>query len=436
MDRFLVILPFLILAVFCAVALYISLGRKYSVKKTLLISIPLVLAVLAANVIIYMNVGLDANAPEPLKKLENDIAFWFSLSFYAPIALIMFLVGEAKPICFVAIGLNIFLGYYFIYLAGVAINIQFKSDYDEYIWYVLAFPLAILFLRLIYNKLLKMLNDILPKYNYVLAIYALIMIVSIFAFSELVKLSSDAGKLRLFGIVIPTIYIASIFIIYFIIIKYHETYEENNNLILMKGQVQSIQDQYKLREKKDEEVKILRHDMKHILITLSSLIKNDKPEEALDFINNYVTTIDSTKTKNYCNDSIINSILEYYCSKAEDEDVILNIKVNNIEDALNVPPYETAVLISNCLDNAIKAANKLKNNRIVDFKFWNNDGRLILQCKNNYDGIILIDKDGRPTNLAKGHGLGSDSIELFAKKYNLNITYEITENIYKINIIF
>ena len=78
----------------------------------------------------------------------------------------------------------------------------------------------------------------------------------------------------------------------------------------------------------------------------------------------------------------------------------------------------------------------MKNNRIVDFTFWNNDGRLILQCKNNYDGIILIDKDGRPTNLAKGHGLGSDSIELFAKKYNLNITYQITENVYKISIIF
>ena len=110
--------------------------------------------------------------------------------------------------------------------------------------------------------------------------------------------------------------------------------------------------------------------------------------------------------------------------------------VQGIDDALNIPPFEVSVLISNCLDNAIKAAAKLKNNRMVDFKFINNDGRVILQCKNNYDGILLIDKDGRPTNLAKGHGLGSDSIELFAKKYNLSIDYDISENIYKITILF
>ena len=282
-----------------------------------------------------------------------------------------------------------------------------------------------------------MLEEILPKYVIVLAIYAILMILAIYAYSELIKSFENRNlKLEIFGIAITGVYLTSIMIFYLIIIHYHQTFVENSNLILMKGQVQSIQDQYKLREMKDEEVKILRHDMKHILIAVSTLIKNNKNDEALDFINNYVNTIDSTKGKVYCNDSIINSILDYYFNKAEQDDVVLNIKVNNIEDALNVPPYETAVLISNCLDNAIKAANKLKNNRIVDFKFWNNDGRLILQCKNNYDGIILIDKDGRPTNLAKGHGLGSDSIELFAKKYNLNITYEITENIYKINIIF
>ena len=431
MDRFLIILPYILLAFFSAAALYVSMGRKYSIKKTALIGVPLLLLVIAINVVVFMNIKVEN------ENLNGVILFWFPITFYTPEALIMLLIGKKKNLAYVTAGVNIFLAYYFVALSGQIIREKTDVSFFIYIWFTIAFPIAIVFIIFVYKKLQDMLEEILPNYVFILALYACLMILEIFAYSELIKEMQDASqKLEIFGVAITSVYVTSIVIIYFIILNYHKTFLENSNLLLMKGQVQSIQDQYKLREMKDEEVKILRHDMKHILITVSTLINNDKKDEALDFINNYVNTIDATKGKIFCNDSIINSILDYYYNKAQADDVTLNIKINNIEDALNVPPYETAVLISNCLDNAIKAACKLKNNKIVDFKFWNNDGRLILQCKNNYDGIILIDKDGRPTNLAKGHGLGSDSIELFAKKYNLNITYEITENIYKINIIF
>lgn len=431
MDRFLIIIPHLILAVFSMTAIYITNGSKYNIKKTLLILVPSFILITAINVIVFMNNDI------PNDKLNDAIYFWFAITFYSPYNIAIFFVTKKKPLEFVTAGVNLFLAYYFVALSGKLIQEHSDVAFYIYLWYLAAIPFSIAFVKIIYVKLQTTLETILPKYLGLLTLYAGLMILEIYAYSELIKdAAGNSLRLEVFSIAIISVYVTSIMIFYFILNRYRHTFEENSNLVLMKGQVQSIQDQYKMREMKDEEVKILRHDMKHILITVSSLIKNDKQNEALDFINDYVSTIDATKGKIFCNDSIINSILDYYWNKAEQEEVTLNIKVNNIEDALNVPSYETAVLISNCLDNAIKAANKLRNNRIVDFTFWNNDGRLILQCKNNYDGIILIDKDGRPTNLAKGHGLGSDSIELFAKKYNLNITYQITENVYKINIIF
>ncbi len=431
MDKFLIILPHIILAIFTAVAVFMVDGYKYSLKKSLLIAIPCFIAIIVINVTVFLNLDLS------LTELRDALYFWFAITIYSPINIVMFFVGRKKLLPFVTAGINLFLAYYLVALAGKLIQEKSNIDWLIYIYLLVAIPFALAFIKIIYIKLQTTLEEVLPKYLSLLTLYASLMILEIYAYSELIRaLNNTSLRLEIFGIAITSVYVTSIIIFYFMLNHYKQTFEENSNLVLMKGQVQSIQDQYKLREMKDEEVKILRHDMKHILITVSSLIKNNKLAEAQDFINEYVNTIDATKGKIFCNDSIINSILEYYDNKALQEDVTLNIKVNNIEDALNVPSYETAVLISNCLDNAIKAANKLKNNRIVDFTFWNNDGRLILQCKNNYDGIILIDKDGRPTNLAKGHGLGSDSIELFAHKYNLNITYEITENIYKINIIF
>jgi len=431
MDRFIILIPHLILAIFSFAAVFITNGTKYSIKKSLLITIPLLILVCSINIVVFMNNGI------PTDKLDETLYFWFAITIYTPINLVVLIVTKRKPLSYLTAGVNLFLAYYFIALTGKLIQERTSVDWIIYIWYVVAISIAFVFIKVIYIKLQNTLETVLPKYLGLLTLYASLMILEIYAYSELIRdAQGNSLRLEIFSIAIISVYLTSIIIFYFIINHYRQTYEENSNLILMKGQVQSIQDQYKMREMKDEEVKILRHDMKHILITVSSLIKNDKNNEALDFINEYVSTIDATKGKVFCNDSIINSILDYYWNKAEQEEVTLNIKINNIEDVLNVPSYETAVLISNCLDNAIKAANKLKNNRIVDFTFWNNDGRLILQCKNNYDGIILIDKDGRPTNLAKGHGLGSDSIELFAKKYNLNITYQITENVYKISIIF
>ena len=431
MDRFIILIPHLILAIFSFAAVFITNGTKYSIKKSLLITIPLLILVCSINIVVFMNNGI------PTDKLDETLYFWFAITIYTPINLVIFIVTKRKLLSYLTAGVNLFLAYYFIALTGKLIQERTSVDWIIYIWYVVAISIAFVFIKVIYIKLQNTLETVLPKYLGLLTLYASLMILEIYAYSELIRdAQGNSLRLEIFSIAIISVYLTSIIIFYFIINHYRQTYEENSNLILMKGQVQSIQDQYKMREMKDEEVKILRHDMKHILITVSSLIKNEKNNEALDFINEYVSTIDATKGKIFCNDSIINSILDYYWNKAEQEEVTLNIKINNIEDVLNVPSYETAVLISNCLDNAIKAANKLKNNRIVDFTFWNNDGRLILQCKNNYDGIILIDKDGRPTNLAKGHGLGSDSIELFAKKYNLNITYQITENVYKINIIF
>ncbi len=431
MDRFIILIPHLILAIFSFAAVFITNGTKYSIKKSLLITIPLLILVCSINIVVFMNNGI------PTDKLDETLYFWFAITIYTPINLVVLIVTKRKLLSYLTAGVNLFLAYYFIALTGKLIQERTSVDWIIYIWYVVAISIAFVFIKVIYIKLQNTLETVLPKYLGLLTLYASLMILEIYAYSELIRdAKGNSLRLEIFSIAIISVYLTSIIIFYFIINHYRQTYEENSNLILMKGQVQSIQDQYKMREMKDEEVKILRHDMKHILITVSSLIKNDKNNEALDFINEYVSTIDATKGKVFCNDSIINSILDYYWNKAEQEEVTLNIKINNIEDVLNVPSYETAVLISNCLDNAIKAANKLKNNRIVDFTFWNNDGRLILQCKNNYDGIILIDNDGRPTNLAKGHGLGSDSIELFAKKYNLNITYQITENVYKISIIF
>ena len=416
-------LPYLIFAPFATCYLIMGLGLRYNAKRSALFIVPLLIATMVIEGLIFGYLDV-----------RNRNLLVFSIVVYLPLALLMIPLGRKKGVSYLTACFNLFLP---IYLVSITSNIVFEISHHiqalKFVVIAAGSLAAGLFVYFFYKRLHDLIEKILPKCFWMLFVYGIVMIAAIYIFDQFTD--SEAQK-ALFGFAILFVYTVSIIFIYIILKSYNNTYQENQDLMLMKGQVQAIQDQYKMREIKDQEVKILRHDMKHILLNLHQLIQEDKKDEAFDFINNYINVIDATKTKTYCKEPIINSILDYYTNKALNDDVTLNMTVVGIDDALTMPPFEISVLISNCLDNAIKAAAKLKYNRMVDFKFINNDGRLVLQCKNNYDGILLIDKDGRPTNLAKGHGLGSDSIELFAKKNNLTINYDISENIYKITILF
>ena len=87
-------------------------------------------------------------------------------------------------------------------------------------------------------------------------------------------------------------------------------------------------------------------------------------------------------------------------------------------------------------ENAINASLKLESNRLINFTFLNNNGRLVLKVENNYNGIIELDNENNPTNHEENHGIGTASIQYFAKRNDLIIDYEITQNIFKIIILF
>ena len=41
-----------------------------------------------------------------------------------------------------------------------------------------------------------------------------------------------------------------------------------------------------------------------------------------------------------------------------------------------------------------------------------------------------------PTSFKEGHGIGTASIASFVKKYNLNLDYEINNNVFIVSILF
>ena len=425
-EYLLKILPSLLLASFCVAGLIVVLGRKHSMKRTLLIVIPSMLG------IFILNLGYFGNM-QPLN-YEN----WFILTVYLPASLICVLIGNKKGVNALTACVHVFLSFYIIYLLKNVTLTRVNSKWPEYVIYVIFFPLLLYYLRNYYLKLQNDLEEFLPNYVVLILLYGIFLFIEILIYRTLINTTSaHVLRLEIFGVAIISVYVVSVAGFYLIIKQYKKRIIEINQQSLINRDLHALEDQLNLRRLKDNELKIIRHDMKHILINISSLIKNGKYVDAMEFANQYVDNIDLTSEKIYCNDPVINSILDYYKKICVHKDITLNIKTNNFEDALNISSNEMGVFISNCLDNAMNAVLKLeKEQRIIDFTFINNNDRLVLQIKNNFNGSVILDSNNKPTSMSENHGIGTSSINYFAEKNGLILSYDITDKAFTINVLF
>lgn len=425
MNNLIDIIPELIFAVFSMACLLIVAGFRYKIKISLIISITFTLTLVGANILMVYFIN------------NFNLEDWYLVTIFIPEAILTWFLGKRRSVSLVAAILNAFLAAYSIVLLRNIILTTIINDVLEYIVYFLSFPFIILYLIKIYIPLHNEIEKFSQERIGLLILYALFLIAEFYFYGVVVRDSElHVLRLEIFGIAILSVYVISIVILMILIKSNNDSvYKEASNKIL-KNEIKYIREEAKLQESKNEELKILRHDMRHILYSLSTLIHNKNNDEALELINKYIEEIDLTKETKFTNDIFINSTLVYFFNKCEKDNIKLNISINDIEDCLKIPSAEVAVVISNAIENAIKATKELYDNRIIDFKFINNNGRLILNVENGYQNEILRSKDGTPISNNEGHGIGSESIKTFVKKYNLVLNYDITNDKFRLTIIF
>lgn len=426
MTQIFELIPTLITAAFSMLLLLIVSGSRFSKIKTLLLVIPITLAILSINSYIF-----------EFFKLEK-VLIWNILGIFIPEALLVFIIGKRKGLSLFTGIVNAFLLTYFVVLIEV-VGLRFADNAILYrgIIYVTCFPLAAIYLNFFYNKLHNIVESSLPKMLWLLLLYGVAMFAEIGLYQNIISTTTqNVLKINIFSLALLSVYTVSITGFYMFLKSYQKELINNFDTEILNKQIENIIEISELKAQSDNELRILRHDMKHVLVTISTLINNGEIEQAQELINSYNVSIENTKRKRYCNDPLINSVLEYYEQQCINNDINFKTKINNFEELLTIPSNEIVVVISNCLDNAINASLKLKNNRSVTFIFLNNNGRLILQIKNKYDGNISFDTNNLPTNDKEEHGFGTKSIELFAKRNNITLDYAVTKNTFEITLLF
>lgn len=238
-------------------------------------------------------------------------------------------------------------------------------------------------------------------------------------------------------IVMLVIVFYTVSLILIIITKTHRTEAVHREKMLLYLQSKAFEERLSSLEDKDESMRILRHDLRHHLSTLSGLLQNKAYVRAQEYINQLDGNLMQTKQERFCKNAVINAIISYYYENAGKEGIRFSIQVQISRD-LPVNDMDIGSVISNLLENAQNACMKqtTDTDRFIDIKFIQHKKQYVLDISNSFDGAVAFDGNGLPVSKRKGHGIGSQSIYAFSRKYGASLDYSAIDGVFSMRILF
>ncbi|WP_373899141.1 sensor histidine kinase [Haloimpatiens sp. FM7315] len=187
---------------------------------------------------------------------------------------------------------------------------------------------------------------------------------------------------------------------------------------LLHIQMEAIKHQANIITGNDEKMRIFRHDMRHNVQMLSSLIQNKELHPASQILSKLNEDLINIKPMVFCKNSVINSSLLVYINMAQNESIEI---ISEVDIPENIPfnSCDIALLLANVLENAINASRKQENdNREIQITTRYADKKLALVVKNRFDGEVLFNTAHMPIAKDINHGIGMNSISTIVSKYN------------------
>lgn len=176
------------------------------------------------------------------------------------------------------------------------------------------------------------------------------------------------------------------------------------------------------------------HDRRHFNNVLLELLEQGKTGEATALLQSQNQVVPQI-SKVYCENPAVNAAVCHYAGLAEQAGIPAEIALD-IPDDVRVDSLELSMAVSNLMENAIQACEKLSGGENSYLRFTcRNVGRLLLEMENPCGEDAALDENGCPIARAEGHGIGSKSVAAFAKKYDGELLYKIENGVFRVRLL-
>lgn len=171
----------------------------------------------------------------------------------------------------------------------------------------------------------------------------------------------------------------------------------------------------------EQELRLLRHDMRLFLNNLGLCIEENDLDAARKMIAGFTSSVDSTVIRHYCENTMVNYILSDCAAKCEAARITFSPTVELEELAVDENMF--SLILSNALDNSIHAQSELPpDRRSIKVLLKTSDGRLLLSVRNPIAKVPPF-ADGLPVAARMGHGYGTRSIRYLTERMGGNCQF-------------
>ncbi len=199
---------------------------------------------------------------------------------------------------------------------------------------------------------------------------------------------------------------------------------------------------YKLQSEEREaawlESRKLHHDFKNHLVCLNGFNQEQHYDEMNDYLSGLIDKYALSYWKNKSGNMIIDSLLGYKMSKAENANIALSTDFM-VPNHIPFEESDLCVIVGNAFDNAIEAVKKVEEEkRSIDLAMKFNRNVLTIKVINTYIGKIQSDEKGKLLTAKADksrHGIGLGSIEEAIKKYDGMMQIETNDNVFQLIIV-
>ena len=378
---------------------------RYPRKKTITITLAAMMPLLVVNFLLFVILGIENYGTLMLLTLSlpSCIFFWFISKYRDGRFFFTFCVVDTTVL-------------EILYITNI---LNHYLTPDTYVFMFVVRLLAYPFIEiLIYKKIRPMFLEVQRQGKEGWGIFATIGILFYIAITLLMTYPTPVTDrseylpvLAIMFLLMPVIYLHIISTLRHQQLL-HESSEQDN---IMKLQVSNIIARVEEFGAANEAFRKERHDFRHKLKAIASLVETEQYEELKKVVAEYEDDIEKTKVVRYSQYPIIDAVLSVYNRKAEQSEI--DVKMGfAFPDTFEASETELATALANAIENAVHACEKLPpKDRHIEIKVLSKP-QFIIMVRNSFAGQVEFDENGIPESREDGHGFGTRSIAAFCEK--------------------
>jgi sensor histidine kinase regulating citrate/malate metabolism len=207
--------------------------------------------------------------------------------------------------------------------------------------------------------------------------------------------------------------------------KSRELNKEKQQEERMSVQLSAAQEQYDTLLQNVEQIKGMKHDMKHHFLMIEQLLRDDKRQELQSYLA-HISGISDVELVPFGENYAISVLATFFKDQADRDGIRFTCSVQ-VPRELNLPTETLTGILGNMWQNALEACQSMTDGeRYIRTRILYKQNKLILRCENSFAGTICPGTNGALLRSTKGErrGQGIASIQRLAKAHGGNCFYE------------